>query len=311
MRSFLRHLEDRAATALRIWIIVGVLLRVTHLRDRFVGLSLVFYSTPWPVMAAGFLGLAVHAWRRGKMHPMRRYAAFAVVAVVVWVSLSWCWAPASETAPGIRFVHWNVGRPDWRLGPAIRWLRAQDADVICLAEVEPKNKATLDRWRAAFPDYVAQEAPLNLLCLVRGEVLDSETGAFGPNSNYALHRVRVRGRELQVLQVDLIAKPTRSRREPIAHLTELAERAGGNVIVAGDFNTPRDSAHLRPLREHFTNAFEAAGRGFIETWPFNLPLLSLDQVWLGAQLRATSCANRWTWISDHEPVVVTFQPEGF
>jgi endonuclease/exonuclease/phosphatase (EEP) superfamily protein YafD len=208
-------------------------------------------------------------------------------------------------------VHWNVGHPDWRLGGVLSWLRKQDADVICIAEAEPDEKQTIDRWRAAFPEYVIQQAPLNLLCLVRGEVLDSETGELGPHSNYALHRIRVRGRELQVLQVDLIAKVTRSRREPIARLTEIASRAGGNVIVAGDFNTPRDSFHLAPLRAEFTNAFEGTGRGFIETWPFNLPVLSLDQVWLGARLRPAACANRWTWLSDHEPVVVTVQPVGF
>ena len=44
-------------------------------------LSLVFYTTPWPAMAAGFVGLAVHSWRRGKMHPVRRYVAFTAVAL--------------------------------------------------------------------------------------------------------------------------------------------------------------------------------------------------------------------------------------
>lgn len=306
--SFLRHLEDRAALALRLWIMAGILLRVTRLRDRFDGLSLVYYSTPWPVMAAAFVLLAAHAWRRGRMHPVRRYAAFTVLALVVWVSTSWYSAPAAGGSGGVRVVHWNVGRPDWRLGAAAAWLRGQDADVICLAEVEPKRRRTIERWSAAFPEYTLQQAPENLLCLVRGEVLDSETGTLGPHSTYALHRVRVRGRELQVLQVDLIAKPNRSRREPLGRLTEIARRAGGNLVVAGDFNTPVESIHLRGLREECTNAFEAAGHGFVETWPSFAPALSLDQVWLGSRLSAAGCANRWTFLSDHRPVVVTAVP---
>jgi endonuclease/exonuclease/phosphatase (EEP) superfamily protein YafD len=302
----LRHLEDRAALALRLWIMAGIVLRVTRLRDRFDGLSLVFYSTPWPVMAAAFVGLAVHFRRRGNWHAVRRYSAFTVAALFTWFATSWYSAPVPDTAPDLRFVHWNVARPDWRLDGCAKWLLAQDADVICLAETEPLEKPTLDRWRAAFPQYTLIESPVSLVCLVRGEVLGSEAGSLGPASTYALHRLRIRGRAVNVLQVDLIAKPTRSRRAAIEKLTEIAARqTDGNLIVAGDFNTPRESWHLQTLRETFVNAFEASGRGLAETWPSFAPALSLDQVWLGRAWQPLSCANGGTWRSDHRPVLVT------
>jgi endonuclease/exonuclease/phosphatase (EEP) superfamily protein YafD len=138
--------------------------------------------------------------------------------------------------------------------------------------------------------------------------LHCETGELGPNSYFALHRLRVRAREVNVLQVDLVAGPTKSRRAPLAQMAELAARTGGNLIIAGDFNTPRESVHLEPLRAQFRHAFEAAGHGLAETWPSFAPALSLDQVWIGRQWQPSRCVNGWTWLSDHQLVVVDLAP---
>lgn len=311
MRWVLRHLEDRAAQVLRLWLIVGILLRVTRVRDRFPGLSLVFYSTPWPVMAAAFIGLAVHYWRRGNRHAVRRYAAFTVVALFTWVATSWYSTPVTDAPPDLRFIHWNVGRPEEGLFGCAKWLRAQDPDIICLAESRPKEfsnpqgRGNLDLWISEFPGYAVKASAAGMLLLVRGEILESHDGILSRDSYFALHRLRVRGHAVNVLQVDLIARPTASRHEPITRLTEITEKTGGNLIISGDFNSPRESYHLGPLRQHFAHAFEAAGHGFAETWPSLAPALSLDQVWLSPSLKPLSCENRWTIRSDHRPVVVT------
>ena len=178
--------------------------------------------------------------------------------------------------------------------------------VLCLAEARSTVGAAPDRWSAEFPGYASQPGPGTMLCLVRGEVLGCELGSLAPGSFYALHRLRVRGREVRVLQVDLYARPLESRRAPFARIGEIARRqADGDLIIAGDFNTPRESAHLDPLRADFVHAFEARGRGLAETWPIPALALSLDQVWLGRRWRVVDCVQPWTVLSDHRPVVVT------
>lgn len=304
------RIENLAATALRIWLIVGILLRVTRVRDRFDGLALVFYSTPWPAMAAGFLTLAIHYWRRGRGHAVRRYAAFTVVALFTWVATSWYSTPPSPGAPAIRFIHWNVARPDARLAACAAWIRAQNPDIICLAEYRPLEVEVIDRWRAEFPGYVVTGGHGFMLCLVRGEVLGSERGTFGRSSYFTLLRLQVGGRPVNVLQVDGCARPAQSRKAPFARLGEMTGGfSDGNLIIAGDFNTPKESYHLDPLRAGFANAFESAGRGFAETWPAPALALSLDQVWVGRRWRVLDCDHGWSWLSDHRPVVVTLAGE--
>ncbi len=304
--KLLVRIADLAATAVRAWLIVGILLRVTRVRDRFDGLALVFYTTPWPVIAAAFLLLAFHFKLRGNRHAVRRYAAFAVGALFTWVATSWHSTPPSGDSPDLRFIHWNVAHAD-RLRPrCVNWLREQQPDIICLTETRAVVGKPADRWSPEFPGYASQLGPGSLLCLVRGEVLSCEQGSLAVGSFYALHRLRVRGREVNVLQADLYARPVQSRRPPLVRLGEIARRyADGNLIIAGDFNTPRESAHFDPLRADFSNAFEAGGRGLAETWPIPALALSLDQVWLGRRWRAVDCVQPWTVISDHRPVIVT------
>jgi len=39
------------------------------------------------------------------------------------------------------------------------------------------------------------------------------------------------------------------------------------------------------------------------TWPLPLPVLDLDSIWLNDRIAAVVSENRWTWVSDHRPVV--------
>ncbi len=305
MRTAFRFIEDRLAGALRAWMIVGILLRVTRIRDRFDGLSLVYYSTPWPALAAGFVVLAVHHYRRANWHPMRRYIAFTVVALFTWIATSWYSVAAVEGETNVRLVQWNVARPIERLTGCTKWLKAQNPDIICLSEAQPEHTPSRDLWQLEFPDYRVLTGAANMMCLVRGEVASSVGFTVGASSYGALHRVRIRGREVTILQVDVIALPARSRKAQLAKVAEIANgHPNGNLIVVGDFNTPRESAHLDALRGKFRHAFEASGRGLAETWPGFAPALNIDQIWIGKTWQPLTCRHAWTWRSDHRPVVV-------
>ena len=311
MLAALRFVEDRIIGALRLWMIVGILLRVTRIRDRFDGLSVVYYSTPWPALACGFVILAIHHYRRAHRHAMRRTIAFTVVALFTWIATSWHSAPPAMREADLRLVHWNVARPLDRLPGCARWLRAQNADIICLSETEPLETQTGALWQAEFPDYRIIQSPISMFCLVRGEVVSTTGFDLGPSSYAVLHRVRVRGREVALLQIDVIALPRRSRRVQLAKLAEVANaHPGGNLIIVGDFNTPRESAHLDALRGKFRNAIEAAGHGLTETWPALAPALSIDHIWLGAAWQPLSAFTGWNWRSDHLPVVVDLAAAG-
>lgn len=306
MKLELHRLAERvAARLLRFWIIAGILLRITRLRDGWQAVSLIYYSTPWPAIAAGLLVLALHARRTSRPHHRRRYLMLTAGAVFTWIALSWYSAPAPLGAPAFRLVLWNTGHPEARFGLITRWLHAQDADVIALAEGQPMDDDNVARWHTSFPDYQIVQARGEMICLARGEITMVEEGLLGLGSYYALYHARIRGEEITILQADVT--PTSPRIAPLRRLTEIARaHASEKLIVVGDFNTPRESRGLDGLRTFMAHAFEKTGTGLAETWPTWAPALSIDHVWSSASLPPRTARIGWPMWSDHRPVVVEF-----
>jgi endonuclease/exonuclease/phosphatase (EEP) superfamily protein YafD len=295
-----------AAGSLRVWLIVGILLRVTHLRDRFHPLAIVFYTTPWPCIAAGLAILALHAARLGHGHRLRRYVILTGGALFTWIALSWQWAPAVSKPVVLRVAHWNAGHPaPWRVEKLAAWLKSQDADILSIPEAE--GTAKIRDWAAQFPGYHVEQLPGEMLSLVRGEVLSREDGLLANGSYYGLLHARVRGQAVTILQADLYGMPTNPR-GPAAHrLFEIAHaHAGERLILVGDFNTPQDSVYFDPFRQDLFPAFAKAGRGLSETWPMPVPMLTIDHLWSSHSLVPVDAHIGWVWWSDHRPVVADF-----
>lgn len=78
----------------------------------------------------------------------------------------------------------------------------------------------------------------------------------------------------------------------------------------GDFNTPPDSVHFKPIRQGFRNAFEIRGNGYSATWPIPLPLLTIDQIWTSHGIRVSRCECAWSWYSDHRPLLAELVIQG-
>lgn len=283
-----------------VWV-NGLVLRVS-VRDSVDLLAPLYYMTPWPVLAVLALPLV---WRV-RLQPSMVFGAIVLVHVLLgmWIMEDWRAGEPSREPADLRVVQWNVARPVRRFPGIAAHLRELNADLITVAEPLTRGDKGAERWFEAFGDYAVEFAPGNLLCLVKGEVQARESGMLGPASYYSRLDVRVAGRELRVLQVDVNGVPKDSRREPLARLTQLANSLRDRpLLVLGDFNTPRDSVHFASLRENFANTFETVGIGCGDTWPMPLPVLSLDQIWCGKQLTPLRCHHEVTFRSDHRAVV--------
>lgn len=279
----------------------GIVLRLT-LRDSIDLLAPLYYATPWPVLA--FLTLPL-VWRV-RRQPQMVFGSIVLthVFLAMWIMEDWRTGQPSRELADLRVAHWNVSRPVGNFPSIVQRLREFDADILAVAEALPRTGEGAQRWREAFTDYSVQFVPGNLLCLVRGEVAVGESGWLGPHSYYSRFDVRVKGRELYVLQVDISGVPAQSRREPLAKLAQITESLRDRpLIVLGDFNTPRHSVHLEALRKKMVNTFETAGLGSGETWPMPLPVLSLDQIWCSKNLVPVRNRHEVTFRSDHRAVV--------
>ena len=306
IRATWLRLLSAAGIAATVLLALALLLHLT-VRDSVFGPSLLFYATPWPVMAAGAAATALFwRWKRRRLLAAM-LAIFAIAALATWLQSSWQRHARPAARGALRVVHWNVSRPARGLPAIARWLRAQDADIITLAEGHSLRRSTLAQWQAELPEYEAAEFIGEMTFLVRGRIVSREDRVLAANSYYALIRAEVRGMPLTILQIDINASEIRSRAHAFTNLATIATpHFGENLLVLGDFNTPRVSALLDPLRVKMKQAFESAGNGLAETWPMPLPVLSLDQIWSSPALRALYCEHGHSLRSDHRAVIADF-----
>lgn len=72
-----------------------------------------------------------------------------------------------------------------------------------------------------------------------------------------------------------------------------------HAVILGDFNVPYESDYLENIKTDFNHAFNEKGNGFRETWFWNVPLLSLDHIWVSKDLEILKTEKIGTFKSDH------------
>ena len=298
MLARLRRVAQISAAGL---LFAGLILRIT-VRDGIDRFAILFYATPWPVLAAlGFVSAAL--W----FADTKRFAvvclAAGMISAVTWVIGSYERNPQSPDRHDLRVVSWNAEHSKNDLPQIIERARAFDADILGITETESTEPADAARWQNAFPGHTVTTLPGHMLFITRGEVAGTRNGSLAGSGRFNLVRVKFDARFAQVLFVEFDATPFRSRRLPFDALHRaISNLPNEPVILMGDFNTPRESVHFGGKMAELQDAFDTAGHGFAETWPVPIPILSLDHILVSKSLRVLRCAHAAS-LSDHRPVI--------
>ncbi len=286
-------------------LLLGVLLRLT-VRDRIPYLSAAFYATPPVILAA--LALILMFWHLARKN--RRLASLAAVlaafSVIATVHGQVRFASPRSAGSHDSIVLWNMRNFASGWTRPIRTLRQMQPDIAGIVEGGWPELA--GHWQAAFPEYRFSHMHQGLAVMTRGTILAQECGDLGPNGSYLAVQIDWQGDRYRIYVVDLLSTPTVSRRPALVRLAELTKRHHDEpVLVMGDFNMPRDSAHFELLRSEFRHTFSTAGVGYAATWPLPLPVLDLDHIWANNKVAVASCRHGCTLSSDHRPVMLQCQ----
>lgn len=296
------------AIAAAVVCLVGVGVRLS-IRDSIDATGVVYYATPWPVLAALVMLVAGGLRLRNHSRWTRPVATVGLISLASWLFLSYSTSSTPRLAPSaLTCLSWNTdhGRAGWsRIAQTIR---SEPADLVCLVEAGPTEPAHERFWQAAFPDHATGNLGSGILVLVRdGTIRQVGSGSIDGNARFRQFDVSCRGERLTVLVVDVRSTPWVSRRSALEKLVRLIKPLGDRpVLITGDFNTPSDSACFDTWRTPLKNAWEAAGNGFRPTWPVPLPMLDLDQCWGNRHVDFVHCRGGWSSWSDHRPLITTF-----
>lgn len=286
-----------AAAGLAVRFTVRDALPVTAWVYYFVGLPAVLTAL---LAGGGVLAILAGRYRRGVVA-----AIAAAVCAVSWWTDAYYDNACTVRPDSARIVMWNVSRLRAGREPVAAELERLAPDIALLVEGGNDNTEAWTYWRERFPGYDVSLPGGGIVAIVRGAIESTSFREMTGISSFARFDVIVDGRPLRIAGVDLDASPRFDKRRLVPRVFELATAdADRPLIVAGDFNTPVDSPAFATARGSFRQAFEAAGRGLLATWPTRYPVTAIDHVWTGPGVTPLCASLPASDVSDHRAVVV-------
>ncbi len=278
------------------------------LRDTVAWAAPAFYALPLPVHIACWLFLAGLWWGKA-----RRMAWLGVSLAAGCAAL---WAAALHslrrefpgvTQQGPRVFFWNIAHTHTVPAALHELITELDPDAVILAESEQLGAARFAELTKRHPGFKAIELKDGVACLVRGSFSPPASRRLAPLAWVNVVEAtftRVPG-EWRLCLSDIDPWPPLPRD---ALLSEIHRTAAGHprTIIAGDFNTPLDSAGFDAWRDTLHHGFAdcAAWSGPLETWGFGMPLLAIDHIWMSPDLVPVSAQKGARLASDHSWLLV-------
>ncbi|KAA5827556.1 endonuclease/exonuclease/phosphatase family protein [Algibacter amylolyticus] len=248
--------------------------------------SLLYYMLPLPIIIFTVLILSVFLSKR-----YRRYNLILTgLLLIIWLSRSFkINIPEDAQESDLEVVLWNASRENNFKEAFIE--NENIPDVFVLVEARRMN---IKRLQIDFPEYHFYFS---------GEEISifSKTPIEGIEVNQNKFRtiiVSFKVKDIRFYAVDGVGSldvPRAWGLDFIDAQIEEKERA----VLLGDFNVPFESKFFSAIKSNFNHAFNEKGNGFRETWFWNMPLLSLDHIWVSKDLQVIATKKINTFKSDH------------
>ena len=248
--------------------------------------SLLFYTFPLPVIIAIVLGLTIFL---GKT--FRKYNLLLAGALLLfWLGRSFkIHIPEEINESDIEVVFWNASH-ERNLEDAFD-ISGNIPDVFVLVE---HGKYSVDRLQLKYSDYYFYKSinGISVFSKLPIELIDDIS------SNYGTNIVKFETYNINFYAVDVSGSMDVPREWELTFVNEYVEQKTQTILL-GDFNVPFESKFLDSIKNNFNHAFNEKGNGFRETWFWNIPLLSLDHIWVSKDLKVLKTKKIRTFKSDH------------
>ena len=248
--------------------------------------SLLFYTFPLPVIIAIVLCLTIFLSKT-----FRKYNLLLAGALLLfWLGRSFkIHIPEEINESDIEVVFWNASH-ERNLEDAFD-ISGNIPDVFVLVE---HGKYSVDRLQLKYSDYYFYKSinGISIFSKLPIELIDDIS------SNYGTNIVKFETYNINFYAVDVSGSMDVPREWELTFVNEYVEQKTQTILL-GDFNVPFESKFLDSIKNNFNHAFNEKGNGFRETWFWNIPLLSLDHIWVSKNLKVLKTKKIRTFKSDH------------
>lgn len=276
-------------------------------KDHFRSLQIVFYAFPLPNII--FVGLSVSAILLF-IKPRTYFVSVAFLTLIVtgiWLNNAYFFqknVDIPEDATSVIF--WNAAnRRTIHVKILAENIRNLHPDIISLVEAENASEEDIEILTKEFPDYEFQILEADMFVGVKGKINNvtytNETYSYDINFVEA----QLNNKTVLIAITDTFQSPTMDKRKTLGTVLQLVSQRDADIVV-GDFNTPYESVHFRNYKVDYTS-FHDYGQGFSATWPYKIPLLELDQIYLNKRFDPILLQKTNYNVSDHAMLIGYFK----
>lgn len=287
--------------------VLYILLLLIHfaLKDHFQVLGVVFYALPLPILIS--MGVCVAILFYGNKTYILSILGLVLGMTIFWLS-NYYFFPKSVEIPksSTAVLFWNAAnRSKLPVDILLESIKNTTPDIIGLVEAENATAADIQKLSKALPSYVFQILEGNMLVGVKGSI--EKITFISKNNSHDINVVEAQLKTgyVSVAITDTFQDPSMDKEKTLTTVLQLALQNNTDVII-GDFNTPYESVHFRNFETEY-ESFHDYGQGFSATWPYRIPLLELDQIFVSTSFTPILLKKFHHPVSDHAMLVGYFQ----
>lgn len=275
------------------------------IKDYFYPISILFYAFPLIVIIC--FGLVISPLFINEKKRFFGILISVFVLVFYWFNNYHFNNSYAKTGNEKSLMFWNVAKkPRLPLGILIKNAKKYNPEIIALVEAKDigiKDSLVLNE---ALTGYKVKILKGNMLVAVKGDItsVKFENKDYGYKLNYI--KAKINGKLISILVTDIYASPFTSKKADLKRVYDFTNNHTVDIIV-GDLNTPFESVHFNQFKSNYSS-FHSKNNGITATWPFGIPLLEIDQVWIKDTYKPLSLEKEYIfYASDHALLIAKYQ----
>lgn len=248
--------------------------------------SLLYYTFPLPIIIFAVLVLSIFLNRKFRKFNL----LIAALLLLIWLARSFKINLSEDIKESdLEVVYWNASRNNsfedaFNINKGI-------PDLFVLVEL---NKNNMQNLQLEYPDYHFYFSEEEIAVFSKTPLKINLENTTKYNSTI----INFETSDINFYVIDITGSQDVPRSWELGFVNENI-KIKEKTILLGDFNVPFESKYLNHLKTNFNHAFNKKGNGFRETWFWNIPVLSLDHIWMSKDLEILKTEKIRTFKSDH------------
>lgn len=271
---------------INVLVILALLIIHFVIKDNGFYEPLLFYIFPLPIITGIILFFALFISKKNRKYNL----ISAGILLLIWLGRSFNIHFSNDISDtDLEVVFWNASREN---GFEEAFVENNGIpDILVLVE---SKTIDFNRLKQKYGDYYMYRTKGDIYLFSKTPVIIEKEVTSKRNSTV----VNFKSKNIDFYAVDAQGSPDLPRKGEMQFINSQIDKKN-NTIILGDFNLPYESVLFKEIKNNFNHAFTEKGKGFRETWFWNIPLLSIDHIWVSKDFKILKTEKIGTFKSDH------------